>query len=53
MILKLIIVCILCLITVAIIYLAGVLVYATITEFKPKPNENNPVKPENNSEITP
>ena len=51
MILKLIIVCILCLITVAIIYFAGVLIYATITEFKSKPNENIPVKPENNSEI--
>jgi endonuclease/exonuclease/phosphatase family metal-dependent hydrolase len=51
MILKLIIVCILCLITVAIIYFVGVLVYATITEFKPKPTENIPVKPENNTVI--
>jgi endonuclease/exonuclease/phosphatase family metal-dependent hydrolase len=51
MILKLIIVCILCLIAVAIIYFVGVLVYATITEFKPKPIENIPVKPENNTVI--
>ncbi len=39
MILKLLIVCILCLITIVLIYFVGVLIYSTLTEFKPVQNE--------------
>jgi len=35
MILKLLIVCVLCIVTVGILYVVGILIYASITEFKP------------------
>jgi endonuclease/exonuclease/phosphatase family metal-dependent hydrolase len=44
MILKLIIVCLLCVLIVAVLYFAGVIIYATLTEFKPGPTEIIPVK---------
>jgi len=44
MILKLIIVCLLCLAIVVILYFAGVLIYATLTEFNPGPIEIIPVE---------
>ena len=44
MILKLIIVCILCIATAAILYFVGVLIYATLREFKPRPAEKLPIK---------
>ena len=40
MILKLLIVCILCLMTIVLIYFVGVLIYSTLTEFRPVQNEN-------------
>ena len=44
MILKpLIIVCMICLVAISILYFAGVLIYASFTEFKPEPTENIPV----------
>jgi endonuclease/exonuclease/phosphatase family metal-dependent hydrolase len=46
---KLIFVCVLCLTVSGILYFAGVLIFATITEFKPEASETIPLKKENSS----
>jgi endonuclease/exonuclease/phosphatase family metal-dependent hydrolase len=51
MVLKLIIVCILCLLIAGILYFLGVLIYASLTEFKPEPVTGIPLEPQNNNPI--
>ena len=45
MVLKLFLVCIICLISVCILYLAGVLIYSSITEFRPDKKLNLEIEP--------
>lgn len=52
MVIKLVIVCVLCLTASGILYFAGVLIYATITEFKPDATEAIPVK-NNKTDLVP
>ncbi len=51
MILKLIIVCIICLVGISILYFAVVLIYASLTEFKPEPTENSLISNHNQNAI--